>query len=888
MKAETEYYDEAHEFIITGRYDEALEMINEGLSVYPNSASLFYKRGRLYDETKDFEKAIQNYNLAMQKDPKAAYPENGIGIVYFIQEKYEQAIEHFNLAIKKDPKDAASEHGLGNVYYEQKNFDKAIEHYTLAIQKGPDLAHPEHGLGNVYSERKDFDLAIRHYTLAIQKDPDFANPENGLGDVYRKQKDFDLAIRHCTLAIQKDPKDAYYENGVGNVYYDLKDFNQAIEHYTRAIQMDPDFARPELGLGSVYYDLKDFDKAIEHLTQAIQKDPKYATPEYGLGNVYADLKDFDKAIEHLTMAIKKDPNDGASENRLGNVYLNQKDFDKAIEHYTQAIQKDPDLAHSELGLGSVYYERKQFGVAIIHFTRFVFLDKDKVIKSRLRPLLSIFVDEIPSPFLARYILGENVGDLPGLSYLIARNRAQCELVQLYLDYLRYYRVNEQTQLTFQYTLALTNYYMGLPFESYRIFNDEKDSCEAGISMLGNYYWLLSATAFAVPDNSYKILKQNALDKIKELLKNSDEAPPRELYYAGLICWNEYLANDLPEMATQADQLFGLAEDNHFLPAIYMRAVTLGAKGKPTEQAQQIELIKNLEDSNADGPIYLMGFETTTLDPVADDFLVPILRYAHFIEIYEAIELVNDGAFAPIPEFYNTWEISDKETIKAKVNTAQLNELKNSLINTLVENVGDIYDDLRAETLRESISDINNTLENSIHRLFTNWDGLHREDGYSTQLEYNLATFIHAWETGNAVIHEGKKVAGRVVYEKFIAYFLLKGVLEPLAAFALTYYAFFIEDLHRPKRFHGVFSDSSAEGVTDLGKESLADVGKIVITSTFEIGMVSLSPITFFVGFTVKAILQHRVLFMAECSPKLSAKDDYNKFKEILDENTLKL
>ncbi|GAB2770384.1 hypothetical protein GCM10027275_11290 [Rhabdobacter roseus] len=921
MKTELEYSEEAKHLRDTNRVEEAFILVDHGLSFYPKSAILFFRKGTLYSFIKDYGQAIYFHNHSIYLDPAFASPEYGLGSVYHDLKEYDRAIHHHEQAIKKDPNDANPEHGLGNTYLALKEYDRAIHHYEQAIQMDPNDAYPEFGLGNVYLDLKHYSRAIQHYNQAIQKEPNFAHPEERLGTVYHDLKDFTLAILHYEQAIQNDPDFAAPEHGMGNVYHDLQDYPRAIHHYEQAIQKDPDLAAPEHGLGNVYRALQDYPRAIHHYEQAIQKDPDYAHPEHGMGNVYHDLQDYPRAIHHYEQAIQKDLNDAYPENGLGNVYRALKDYPRAIHHYEQAIQKNPNFAYPEHGLGNVYldlkhyslgiqhynqaiqkdpdsglpeyglgityYNLKEYSHARIHLTRCIFLDSSLATGVAYQ-LVPIFDKEIPCPYLVLHLVRIVPETWSDLTSIVQRAQAQSRTVQLYQTYLKNYSVSKESQKQYKYLEALINYFMGLPFEAYRIFGQEIDSSEDSISLMGNYYWLQAATAFAIPDDTYNTLKENAISDAYELLSAPTDASAQELYYAAQILWNEFLSKNDPKFAEQADRAFQLADEASYLPAAYMRVLTLGTLNRTEEQAQKIAHIISLELSDPDGPAFLRGFEVQNLDPSKKDFLTPILKYAHFTEIIEAIELVSEGPVAKIPEFYQAWHMPNLEEIRIKVEKVELENLKSGLLNSFVEKVGSIYNTERANKLKEEIDFIDDDLQDSIERIFTKYDTPVSSEGYSTDLEFELATFIHKWRVAQRYRHDGGVMSGRIVYEKVIAYFMHKGILEPLSAFSLTYYAFFIQERHKPKNLYSIFSSASLEGTTDIGKEALAGVGKTIISTTLEIGSASLSPVTFFVGFMIKTILQHRALFSSSCLITLSAKDDYNTFKRILDENTLEL
>ena len=639
--------------------------------------------------------------------------------------------------------------------------------------------------------------------------------------------------------------------------------------------------------------------AIDYYQKAIDDDPTDAFPECNLGVLHWEKKDYSLSETHFRKAIKKNPNLAEPENGLGVTFDGIQKFELADKHYQRSIRKNPFYALPELNLARNYTARGKFLLAKMHWLRFLHLDQDLTGAKDLSTIISFFYTHSKSPFVVAYALKK---------YLYAGEQVQeqyenilreCELLDEYISWIKFNKTDSPAaKLAFQFLRVITTFYQDLPFKTYQICNEELDGKDSDVNLFGNYYMLLAAAAFNVPAASYKILLDNALDDAQALLDaaGSEEIDRTEMYYAGQICWNQYLiltqngeTENAIGFASRSAQHFARVETEDFLPPFYMHVLALDALGKEAEKVSLIGKIISLETTSPNGPEYLNGFETYTLDIDDADFLKPFQRYAYFQEIREAIEMVT-GAAVSIPEFHEAWKLPRLEQIKPEVKKHKLALIRESLSKAYVEKVGSIYNEEKANDLiTKKLKGINGYITSKIDD-YQMKSLLLRDvaDDEPSSFETELATFIYDWKVDPKFVHMGEIRNGRDVFDKTIAYFTFNDSIKPLTAFYLTYYAFFVEQRHRPKHLFNIFKDSSYEGVSDFGKDLLEDAGKALLMTTIDIAFQQLVPIKFFVGFVAKVILSNFALFMEQNEVKLSAFDDYQAFKKLLDEKTLEL
>lgn len=170
------YIGKAHLAFNTKSYPKALELLNYALLLSQkqsdpeknNLGHIYYKRGLVYHEMKQYGQAIQDYTQAIQGNLVSKielYYRRGLA--YQALSRYEQALLDFSQVITMQPDYAQAYYQRGNVYQKLKKFAKAESDYTRTIELDPaSAAHAYHNralargaLGNVKGAAEDRALA---------------------------------------------------------------------------------------------------------------------------------------------------------------------------------------------------------------------------------------------------------------------------------------------------------------------------------------------------------------------------------------------------------------------------------------------------------------------------------------------------------------------------------------------------------------------------------------------------------------------------------------------------------------------------------------------------------------------------------------------------------
>lgn len=180
----------------TAIWHDPLTLWNAELKVFPENPRAISKRGEVYFQSGDFNRAMEHFNKALEINPLYSTGYYDRGITFLMQGNYQQAISDFNRSIELNPnnKQAAIDRRMA--------YKLAIKDATKAIEASPDYADAYFNRGLTYELLGDYPNAIKDYDKTIALHPGDAEAilhraETSLksGNSEQATKDFQAAAR---------------------------------------------------------------------------------------------------------------------------------------------------------------------------------------------------------------------------------------------------------------------------------------------------------------------------------------------------------------------------------------------------------------------------------------------------------------------------------------------------------------------------------------------------------------------------------------------------------------------------------------------------------------------------------------------------------------------
>jgi len=117
-------------------------------------------------ETSSVKDAQRAYHLALEREPKMADAHLNLGKLYHESKEWEKAEAHYRAAAEHAPRDPAPHFNLGVLMEDLKRFPEAVRAYTEALKHDPSFADAHYNLALVFESLGKKAEAIAHLHAA--------------------------------------------------------------------------------------------------------------------------------------------------------------------------------------------------------------------------------------------------------------------------------------------------------------------------------------------------------------------------------------------------------------------------------------------------------------------------------------------------------------------------------------------------------------------------------------------------------------------------------------------------------------------------------------------------------------------------------------------------
>ncbi len=191
-----EYDEQAHRLYNDGDYDGALEMLKEGLSLYPNAVDLYVGMGYARLAREEFAWARRAFGRALALDPSHEDALVGMGETLLRLGERERALALFReveaMGFDRDVEILLT---MGRALFREEMFAEARDFFAKAVAARPDNAEAAAALGYALHRIGDDVTASRHLRRALRLDPDLHEARTYLGHLLYDRGDWEGALR---------------------------------------------------------------------------------------------------------------------------------------------------------------------------------------------------------------------------------------------------------------------------------------------------------------------------------------------------------------------------------------------------------------------------------------------------------------------------------------------------------------------------------------------------------------------------------------------------------------------------------------------------------------------------------------------------------------------
>lgn len=235
-----EYDERAHQLYNEGQYDEALEVLREGLALYPNSVELHIGVGYAYHAREEYAWARRSFEEALVLDPEHEDALAGLGETLLKFGQQAAALRSFRRTLELGYEDDIELMlQVGRALFREGLIEESREYFETAAQQSPDSAEAVSCIGYAQHRLGDDESAIATLRRALKLDEDHTEARIYLGNIFYDRGDYEAALYHLD---RSTPDDHWDELGIWRLIelkkmvYRLRDNDPELKPWEERLQ----------------------------------------------------------------------------------------------------------------------------------------------------------------------------------------------------------------------------------------------------------------------------------------------------------------------------------------------------------------------------------------------------------------------------------------------------------------------------------------------------------------------------------------------------------------------------------------------------------------------------------------------------------------------------
>jgi tetratricopeptide (TPR) repeat protein len=248
-----EYDERAHQLYNDGQFDDALDVLREGLALYPNAVELHVGVGYARLAREEFAWARRSFEEALILDPEHEDALAGLGETLLRFGQQDAALRSFHRILElgyQDDLDLMLQ--AGRALFRENLIEESRQFFEIAVQQAPDMAEAVAMIGFTEHRMGNDEAAINTLRRALQLDGDHGDARIYLGNILYDRGDYEAALYHLD---RTRPDDHWDERGIWRLIALKKSIHRLPEG-------DPELRPWEHRLSELYGEPDDIDEML--------------------------------------------------------------------------------------------------------------------------------------------------------------------------------------------------------------------------------------------------------------------------------------------------------------------------------------------------------------------------------------------------------------------------------------------------------------------------------------------------------------------------------------------------------------------------------------------------------------------------------------------------
>ncbi len=357
-----------------GRFQEALDLAEEGMKRFPQYADLQFTRGNIFLGMERYEEAIKIYEgcrkyagqvFAGGTDPGVSTYKatNAVGVCYAKLGKLALAKQYLKRALKEWPTPNAEIHtNLGIIYLQEEDSGKALSHFTSALEIDPKNFQAWLNLGSVCFKQNNLPEAIAAWMQAAGVNASQPDLHYLIGEANMRLGRTNAAKVAFEIELAANPGQTSAELALGVCELLEGNYAASITKFEKYRQANPTSPRlGEFGAAALFTRLARGERIDAAEITAIGLKPEQITTQWqGLIDIALIAGRFDDCEKVVNNSDHLGDQLPTLDEAIGRVFLKWEVFDLALDRFLRQQARTPEnadlyyiLGETCMGLGNV-------------------------------------------------------------------------------------------------------------------------------------------------------------------------------------------------------------------------------------------------------------------------------------------------------------------------------------------------------------------------------------------------------------------------------------------------------------------------------------------------------------------------------------------------------
>lgn len=329
-------------------YEGAIKSFRQIVSQFPLEVEAYRRLGLLLQGEERFDEAVEILKQGLITDSGAKDLYNSLGGVYLDIGRLDDAIDSYRRYVQLAPDEPNAHDSLADAYQWAGRYEEAISEYERALTLKPDFEIAIVHLGNTYFQQGRYQQAMKEYERYIHDAPSDLERMRGYNTialVELRKGNLPAAQSAANVGLKYNPKDLEVLFTIAVAKKDMAkaaQLKEALENVNQASRGQRPSRRPvwyyrgvfDLNTGNAAEAIYDFKQALTHRAQYWILDAF----EDCLANAYLELGRLDEAVAEYQRILKLNPNYPLVHYHLAQAYERKGQQDQARVEYQQFLQ----------------------------------------------------------------------------------------------------------------------------------------------------------------------------------------------------------------------------------------------------------------------------------------------------------------------------------------------------------------------------------------------------------------------------------------------------------------------------------------------------------------------------------------------------------------------